>query len=106
MASACSWYAGVVELVYTHDLKSCAERHAGSNPAPGTESVLSYGGFIMAVSSNRSLITQNLVLKSDHATVVAMTQAYARLQEQRSNYERGQHLAEQRWWREQLGLRH
>ena len=28
--------ARVVELVYTHDLKSCPERDAGSIPAPGT----------------------------------------------------------------------
>lgn len=28
--------ARVAELVYAHDLKSCAARLAGSSPAPGT----------------------------------------------------------------------
>ena len=30
-------YVRVAELVYALDLKSSAERHAGSTPAPGTK---------------------------------------------------------------------
>ncbi len=65
--------ARVVELVYTHDLKSCGEIHAGSIPAPGTTITfdLLFYSFHSWIESSRFvseifrkfILSQNLITK-------------------------------------------
>ena len=52
MMASENYFARVVKLVDTRDLKSLAARHTGSIPVPGTTNTLSHKGYFLIKQKN------------------------------------------------------